>query len=354
MSILSIAGVLSLGAAGGGPLTSPATITYDHTRAGTADTSNFVALFSTTNPSFKSVANGGLLGNVNDFRFASNSGGSTLLTWEIIKWDAATGLLVAFVNIGTMSHTVDPVRYLLFDNSSRGSFLGGATGAPYDSNYKCVIVGGDGTTLDITDHTSNANNGTNNNGAVAAAGPSGLGAMVFTWAANKYITTANTINIAQPTLEAWVFLPATLGIDAALIGVMQGNSSGTTDKDISVHTDGKVHFYVYDGAQKFLVSTGALSTGAWHYVVGTADGTTQRIYIDGAEDPSGGQAAGNTFTGYGGPGLELSGTQSITGGGSPIDGSISTARLSNVARSASYVLATYNSIHSPSTFYTIA
>lgn len=342
------------GAGGGGAvLSSPATITYDHTKAGTANTSNFVDLFSMTNAAFKSVANGGSVGNVNDFRFAADSGGSSLLTWEIIKWDAATGELVALVNIGTLTFATDAVRYLLFDGTSRGSFLGGSTGAIWDANYKGVIVGGDGTTLDITDHTSNANNGTNNNGALAAAGPSGLGAMAFTWAANKYITTANTINIAHPTLEAWVYLPATLGLAGAVVGVMQGNSSGLTDKDISIGTDGKVHWYIYDGAQKFLVSTGALSTGVWHYLVGTADGSTQRLYIDGAEDPSGGQSAGGAFTGYGAPGWEISGTQSISGGGQPIDGSISMARISDVARSANYILATYNSISSPSTFKTV-
>jgi hypothetical protein len=351
MSVMSIAGVLSLGAGAAGALTSPATITYDHTKAGTADSANFVALFSTTNPAFKSIANGGVLGNVNDFRFA-NSGGVTLLTWEIIKWDATTGLLVAFVNIGTFSHTVDPVIKLLFDGTSRGSFLGGSVGAAYDTNYKCVIVGGDGTTLDITDHTSNADNGTNNHSVTAGLGPSGLGAMAFTFAANKFVTTANTINIAQPTLEAWVFLPSTLGTAGSIVGIMQGDSSGTADKSLWVTTNGKVHFRVFDGAGKIIDSVGTLSTGVWHYVVGTANGTTMRLYVDGVEDPSGGLAAGNTYTGYGAPGLEISGTQA--GQASPLDGRVSTVRLSNTARSASYILATYNSINSPSTFYTIA
>ncbi len=335
---------------GGGGFSSPTTLTADHTQAGTADTSNFVMLVSEMHAEWKSTGNGGQVGNVNDFRFASDSGGSTLLTWSIVSWDATTGQLVAKVNIGTLSHTSDTVNYMLWDGTGRGSPLGGN---PWDSNYKGVLGFGDGTTLVLTDETTNANNGTNHNTAVAAAGPNGLGGVAFTFASSQYISTANTINITHCTLEAWIYVPANIGQNPGLFGVNQGG--GLTDKDLTLNDPvsglASLSWYIFDGAGKFVSPSAVFSYAGWHYLVGTADGTNSRLYLDGAEVAVSPTAAGNTYTGYGAAGWQIGGP--TVGGSSYGTFTASEARLSDTARSASYVLATYNNYSSPSTFYTL-
>ena len=48
--------------------------------------------------------------------------------------------------------------------------------------------------------------------------------------------------------------------------------------------NGRLHFYIKtDGNLKHLWVSGVLAEDSWHHVAGTWDGTTQRLYIDGAE-----------------------------------------------------------------------
>lgn len=354
MSIISIAGVLALGApgGGGGSLTSPATWTFDSTKAGTADTANYIALFHETRDEFKDVAHGGQVGNINDFRFANDSGESVRCTWKIVKWDGTTGEVVAKVNVGTLTHSTDLVRYVFWDTTSRGSFLGGSTGAIYDSNYKTALGFGDGTTLDLNDETSNGNNGTNHNTAVAAAGISGLGGISFVSTSSQYVDTANTLNIAHPTLEGWVFVPANQGSGVSFMGFAQGNGGGLTDKvigmDENVGSSG-LNWYIFDGGANTVTVSSVMTYGAWHYIVATADGTTTRLYLDGSQ--IGSQAGGGAYTGYGAPGWQIGGLLHTNGYGTF---TASECRLSDTARSASYVTATYNNYSSPSTFYALS
>lgn len=339
------------GGGGGGGITSPATWTFDHTKAGTADTAGYIALFHETRTQFKDIAHGGEVGNANDFRFANDAGEISRCTWIIVKWNGTTGEVTAKVNIGTLTHSADAVRYVFWDGTSRGSFLGGATGAIYDVDYKGVLGFGDGTTLSLLDETSNANNGTNNNVAVAAAGISGLGGISFAVASSQYVTTANTLNLAHVTEEGWVYVPASNGQSVNMMGFVQGNGGGLTDKDVIMGENSgssDLTWYVFDGAAKLVTVTSALSYAGWHYVVGTADGTTSRLYLDGSQ--IGSMAAGGAYTGYSAPGWQIGG---LFSSGSYGTFTASECRLSDVARSSSYVTATYNNYSSPSTFYTL-
>ncbi len=48
--------------------------------------------------------------------------------------------------------------------------------------------------------------------------------------------------------------------------------------------DGRLHFYItVGGAFSHIYVADVLKEAEWHYVVGTWDGTTQRLYFDGAE-----------------------------------------------------------------------
>ncbi len=288
---------------------------------------------------------------MNDFRFASDSAGSSLLNWRIVRWDSTTGELVAYVNVGTLAHSTDTVIYLLFDGTARGSFLGGSLGAEYDANYKTVIDTGDGTTLDLLDRTTNANNGTNNNTATATAGPNGLGAISFVSGSSQYVSTPNTINYALATLEVLVYVSAP-GLAGAIAGIVAGNGGAVTEKTLWSESDGKIRWYVYDGTVVNIRSTNIAALSTWHYVVGRADGTNSQLWVDGAQEAT--AAAGNTYTSYASAGLEINGD--YNGAAAHItycSSKVALVRLSNLARSNSYIIATSASYLSPSTFYTL-
>lgn len=329
-------------------------VTVAHGKAGTADTTGFPMYFTFTDTRLKTVANGGAVTNASghDIVPTSDTAGTTPLKFRLLKYDGTAGTYSCFVKI-PLSHTVDYVWYLQIGNAAITTFQGDTSGT-WDSNFKTRIgaQGSVGTTLVITDDTVNGNFGAGGNNPTAASGPQdGLGAVSFTAGSSQFITTNNTLNITHPTIEGWFYIPALRGVDSALMAFVQGIGGSTHDHELwMVATTGQVKWYMFDGAAKIITSPSGISAAAWHYIVGTGDGTTSRLYIDGAQ--VGTLACGNAFATYGAPGLQINGA--VSGGTITYNTQTSTEwRVSDIARSASYVTATWNNINDPSTFFTV-
>ena len=301
------------------------------------------------------MANGGLVASSTgaDIIF-TDSNGTSLLNYEIESYASSTGNLVAWVSIPLLTATSDYTIYEYFGNSSAPAETTSNIQNTWDSNYKGIWHLPNGTTLTANDSTSNANNGTLQNTPTATAGQIAGGAS-FTAASSQYITTANTLNIATPTVSAWVKIPANpgTGFVGSVVGIVQGNQSGTNDKDIYINPNGTVSWYVYYAsmsAPELATSVGTLSPNVWHYLVGTADGTTSRLYIDGRADGS--IASGNIYTSYSAPGFEINGEYGTSGSyGTYMTDTVDEARISSIARSADWIQTEYNNQSSPSTFY---
>ena len=89
-------------------------------------------------------------------------------------------------------------------------------------------------------------------------------------------------------LGAWV------NIDSTGTGWRTITSTANSAAEITITPGGVVAFGQNGGGGWFMYSSGALSTGVWHYVLASYDGTQGKIYVDGA------LAAGpttGTFTG---------------------------------------------------------
>jgi len=86
-------------------------------------------------------------------------------------------------------------------------------------------------------------------------------------------------SVTNITLEAWVYpndMPSrieryiTVGAEGAVIR-MNGSSS-----------PGQLQFYITtSGVVRSVSIDGAMTTGVWHHVTGTWDGTTMKLYLDG-------------------------------------------------------------------------
>jgi len=177
-------------------------IVIDHTKAGSADLTNFPMLFSGTYSYLAAAGSGGGVQNANGFDiiFASDPAGTTKLDFEVESYNPATGQIVAWVRIPTLSHTKDTIVYLNYGNSSITTSQSNRPGV-WESSFKAVFHLGNGLTLNPNDATSNAVTGTNVNGVTAVAGTID-GAAGFN--GSRYIT-GSGINLANSpfTISVW-------------------------------------------------------------------------------------------------------------------------------------------------------
>jgi len=116
-------------------------------------------------------------------------------------------------------------------------------------------------------------------------------ALHFTRANSEYVDCGNDASFAAITgafsLSAWVNVDAignTMWVQGSL------KTAGTTTVkggySLAVHSSGKVRFGLRNnGSQSsFLEGTTVLTPGVWYHIVGTYDGATQRVYVNGVEE----------------------------------------------------------------------
>ncbi len=325
-------------------------ITMDHFKvSGGSDLTNFPVLVSFTDNNLRTTTNGGKAASGSGEFIFTSSDGTTSLPYEIDSYSATTGQLLAWVNVTTLSVSTDTNIYIYYGGPSSGATNQNKTGT-WNSSYKGVYHLKDGTNLSAPDSTGSTNNGTLNNTPTATTGQFDGGAN-FVGGSSQYITTANTLNIARPTISAWVKITSAPGSRGSLVGVTQGNGGAVVDKDLSINTGRTINWYIFDGTGKTVTSIGAISTDIWHYIVGVADGTNAKIYIDGTQDGS--TAAGDTYAGYTGAGFQINGSFLSTFSSTYLTAVIDEARISNVALSADWIKTEYTNQSSPDTFYSL-
>jgi hypothetical protein len=102
-----------------------------------------------------------------------------------------------------------------------------------------------------------------------------------------------------------------------------------------------LYFYV-DGLNVNKV----VSANAWHYVVGTFDGSVARLYVDGGAPVS-------VATSLSWPVLNTSFGDRVDTFNRQFQGSLDEIRLSNVARSQGYITTSYNNQNNVSAFIAV-
>lgn len=321
-------------------------ITIDHTKCGATDSSNFPFLFSTTDATFKTVGNGGHVQNANgyDMAFFSDSGLTTPLNFEIERYNGSTGEYDAWIKAGTVSHTVDTVIYQGYGDASITTSQENITGT-WDANFLAVYHLKDGTTLSAASSTG-SNNGTASNTPTAGAGQiDGCGS--FASASSQSITLGTGMAPTAVTMEAWVnatSLPNAYNTAIARDGVSNFWA-------IYVKSTGKLAIYVTATGNVSYDGTGShtLSTGTWTYLAGTySTGAGLVGYFNNASDQTA-AANGTLTTGA----VATSIANDPANAGRFWNGLIDEVRISNVARGVDWLLTSYNSQKSPSTFYTL-
>lgn len=334
------------------PYSGSKVITIDHTKCGSSDSTNYPLGFIGTYSYLATVANGGLVTSASGFDiiFTSDAAGTSILPFERVYWVAATGECEFWVQIPTLSHTVDTVIYVFYGNSAVTTDQSNRN-STWDSNFVGVWHFGSPTSLDLTDSTSNANNGTNH-GATATTGKIG-GAANFVSASSQYVDLGNgaSLNITGSiSVEAWVTLVGT-GMQTfggnygvASLGWGFQNAGGTT---ITQWFTGGIG------------GSGINNTNTLNYnsapasMVLTYDGTTRQPYQNGGNTTGTSNTTGSNLLEATTNNVYLGAANPLTSITQLLDGWIDELRVSNIFRPVAYQLQTYNNTNSPSTFYAL-
>jgi RHS repeat-associated protein len=332
-------------------------VTLFHSQVPNTDQINFPVLISGTYSYLATTANGGQVTNANgyDIIFTSDWAGTIPLPYERESYNPTTGAVIFWVQVPTLSHTVDTVIYMFYGNSSVTTDQTNKTGV-WDSHYKGVWHLPNGSTLSLADSTSNGNNATNN-GALAATGQFGGGMNTNGTTYATIGTPTSLANLAQgnATFSAWINTAS--GAGGRIIGKDDANGSKgwALVQNPSNH---KIEFVVvYGGTDLKITSSAALSNSTWNYVTVTLVGNssangTASIYLNGQFDST---ATGGT-SGTGDDSSQTAYLANSTYGdqaGATLNGSADEFRVSNSIRSADWIATEYNNQHSPSSFYSV-
>jgi RHS repeat-associated protein len=153
---------------------------------------------------------------------------------------------------------------------------------------------------------------------------------------SSYLSIPYTASLAPASaisLEVWLKTGANPGVIAILLD--SENGSFAKGAKLNFDTTGHAQFQL---DPQVVITSGVLSLNAWHHVVGTYDGSNQRLYVDGAL--VGGPSPGTYVANDGGAitiGASTNGTSNFW------NGNLDEAAIYNYALTPARILAHYNS-----------
>lgn len=319
------------------------TITLDHTKFPSNMTDFPVPIIDTLSY-LATTAHGGHVQNANgyDVVFALDDAGTMLLNWEVVSYDSTTGAVEYWIQVPTVSSTVDTVIYMVYGNSAITTDQSNPTGT-WDSNYVAVYHFGSSSSLSVEDSTG-VNDGTNH-GATAGTGLIGGapgGAATFVQASSQYVDIGTDPSILDLTTD--VTIEAILKADpsATSFGVAFATIAGSNPMSGFLapyfnYGSGNVAYNLYNDYPTNAVTSafsGYTITNPASVILVVAGGT-QTLYVDGVDVNSTSVASPLADGAHGYIGT-------YAGFALFFGGLIDELRISKTNRSADYVTATYN------------
>jgi hypothetical protein len=314
----------------------------NHTQVSGTQT-NFPVLVSLTINDLKTVSNGGSVQNTNgfDIYFYSDIGLTTRLAAEVESYNASTGTILAWVKIPSISATVDTGFYIAYGDAAistnpNSDATYGKT-AVWDSNYLAVFHLGNGTSISLTDSTSNALTLTQSGGTAPTAVSGAVnGAAVVTGTGG--LTTTLPSAPTSFTIQAWAKPSATTMSTPFAYGSTQLNGKNVHTL-IDVNNPNTVRFGMYADTSDDITFTSG--TTSFHQYIFRLNGQSIQPIIDGVV-----RTNGTTTLVYSGDGVFTLGK--LFGSETAI--AVDEVRFSNTVRSDSWLITEYNNQSSPSTF----
>lgn len=313
--------------------------TYSYTIGASVVTSgphaDFPIYITITDNGLRSTGNGGVVTDAqgDDVCFYADSGLATLLKWELVSWDAATGNVVAWVKIPSLENS--GVIYI---------GAGDATITSYQGDAVNVWTNGFAAVYHLDDSLADATGtwGLTVNTGSYAAGKLGNGINTVAASSQLFRNTSNGPGYGGTspiTVSMWVNAD-----------ILSGAFHGRSSEIILRFSGSNLEFILNSFATNDRVAAAhGMSTGTWYYLAGTYDSTNGiQVWRNGTSlasiMPTGTYAsvatAQITFANF--------------AGGSYFDGTIDEPRLATVARSSGWLTTEYTNQNDPATFGTLS
>lgn len=347
-----------------------AKITIDNTKV-PGDLTNFPMLVSGTydgtasEPDIRTTANGGNVENTAsggvsgsltvpaDLVFSPNTDGSSPYSFEIQEYDAATGKIIAWVKVPSVSSSADTEFYMVYGDATVVASQEDVNGT-WDSDYVAVwhmVESADGTAGEYLDSTSNGNDGQGGGGTAGKIPTRTNGKIGYGQdfdGGDDIIEVPHSATLDDGangpfTVEAWLD-PDDSGYAFQALAFKNGTDSpyryGTSLNRVDASN---YRLAAYGGTWQYSNSNYAF--GSFRHVAFAYSNPNVNFYVDGSADGSGGYGPADT-----------TGSMRIGDWSSSayyIEGIVDELRISSVARSADYLVASFNSQSAPSSFYSM-
>jgi len=277
------------------------------------------------------------------------SDGVTELAREIVSCNNGGQTGELWFNASSLSNSSDTTFYIYYGNPGVSDYATNATyGAQnvWTNGYAAVYHLPNGSTLSANDSTSNANTGSITG---ATAGTGQLDGAASLSGSSQYITIGNGSSLqitGDMTIQAWV-KPTDDANSNGIVGKTNSNIPAPYDFYL-VQTTGVPRLWRGNGSTAAnFDATAGVSNGVWSFIAVTMSGTSVTHYLNASTNGSG--SLSTTIADSGTSARIGSRADSVT----MFKGSMDEVQISNVARSASWLLTQYNNQSSPGTFYTM-
>lgn len=259
---------------------------------------------------FATVANGGNVQNTvsnslsrtvpADWQFCpDNTGTSTPMKFETESYDGTYGIYAGWLKVDPLHSATQDTVYLYTNNASVTTDQEDLS-MWLDLSYALVLHFPNGATLDMKDSSGNANHGTMH-GTVPATkdgafgGAAGNSTTSGSWSNSNYVKIPASSSYKQTnnvTWEAWALSNG--GSNSATAMSLDYHANGTWASpygsvlSLDGHTTQVDWIVPSSGSLHSLTSTNSLIgfAGKWEMLNATYNGSTAKVFIDGAQDPS--------------------------------------------------------------------
>ena len=357
-------------------------IVIDHTKVANTDQINFPFLFNSTDPDLATVDHGGHVANPSgyDIIFSTDPDGQTKLDFEIEQYNSATGRLVAWIRIPTLSHSSDTVIYVFYGNPAITISQANPEGV-WDSNYQAVYHLG---ALPVTGVASDSTSFDNNaafidltatpgqiDGAAAVDGLTSFLEIPATAFPNYPTGVYSNIGVSTTWQNTSFDATYSMWFKTSSWGGLLDQTAWTTDpcwgggcpapELPSENPDGSwgslldINFDGYLEGRSVGPSTQVYNDNSWHYAAITFENGVDDLYADGQLVATGSQGTFGYASGY----AYFVGAENVESDTSSLDsqpwkylpGQIDEINVSNTARSGDWIQTQFNNQSSPSAFY---
>jgi len=334
-------------------------ITIDHTKVSNTDQSYFTVLVNRTDTDLRDASNSGHVGQSDggDFVFTS-SDSTSKLDHELEKYNPATGELVAWVEVPSLSHETDTELYLYYGNATcadQWNSSGGVWDEGGTNNYKAIWHLGDAGPTNAINSVSGGTTATQS-GGVTFASTGRIGSSISGDGVNDYFDVNSEFGKPSTiTISAW-FKTTSNGIIFGQNNNVQPPTSATSYiPTLWVIPDGRLRGELWTGSTLAIYSAGSVADGQWHNVTIVGNTNIQYLYLDGGLVNSRSGTLEQSWWARTSVGTGFASQRE--GYGSVwkyFGGSLDEVRVSSSVRSADWILTEYNNQNSPSTFYSFA